>query len=250
MITSFFQSGFSKESLIQFLMLIPIVLISLSFHEFCHGYAAYLCGDNTAKNFGRLTMNPLKHLDPVGAIMMLLLGFGWAKPVPINTRNFRSFKKNLAFVSIAGPLSNLFIALVSCILLFLSSKILGTEIYYHSGYLFYNPETMTAFKNMVITFFYLFVVLNVGLAIFNLIPIPPLDGSRILSVALPSRLAYSYNRIEQYTRYIFLGIVLASYIPLNIGPFSDLSDLLFYPVSWVRETIIDGLFRLMSFIFN
>ena len=95
MIQTIFQNNFSRESFIQILMLIPIVLFSLSFHEFSHGYVAYKCGDNTAKNLGRLTLNPIKHLDPIGALMMLLLGYGWAKPVPIITRNFKKFGKCL-----------------------------------------------------------------------------------------------------------------------------------------------------------
>ena len=123
MITSILQNGFSSDSIITILMLIPIVLISLSFHELAHGYVAYLCGDKTARNFGRLTMNPIKHLDPIGALMMLLVGFGWAKPVPINTRNFKKFKRDLALVSIAGPLSNLLLAFIATIFIFIFYKV-------------------------------------------------------------------------------------------------------------------------------
>jgi Zn-dependent protease len=198
MIQTIFQNNFSRDSFIQILMLIPIVLFSLSFHEFSHGYVAYKCGDNTAKNLGRLTMNPIKHLDPIGAIMMLLLGYGWAKPVPIITRNFKKFKRDLVLVSVAGPLSNLILAFIGTILIFLCGKIMGISLYYESGYLFYQNE-MTNLQEIIIRFIYLFCVSNIGLAIFNLIPIPPLDGSRVVWTLLPHKLAVSYAKIEQYT---------------------------------------------------
>ena len=101
-----------------FLLMIPAVLIALVVHEVSHGYAAYLCGDNTAKAYGRLTLNPLKHLDPFGAIMMMLTGFGYAKPVPVNYRNLRKPRRDIALVSLAGPLSNLLLALIACVLYF------------------------------------------------------------------------------------------------------------------------------------
>ncbi len=248
MIQTIFQNNFSKDSFIQILMLIPIVLFSLSFHEFSHGYVAYKCGDNTAKNLGRLTMNPIKHLDPIGAIMMLLLGYGWAKPVPIITRNFKKFKRDIVLVSIAGPLSNLILAFIGTILIFVCGKIMGIGLYYEGGYLFYQNE-MTSLQDTIIRFIYLFCVSNIGLAIFNLIPIPPLDGSRVVWTLLPHKIAISYAKIEQYTRYIFIGLILSSYIRLPIGPFSSLSDLLFFPLQWAREAILNGMMWLASLIF-
>ncbi len=235
MITSILRNEFSSDAIINFLMLIPIVLISLSFHELAHGYVAYLCGDKTARNFGRLTMNPLKHLDPIGALMMLLVGFGWARPVPINTRNFKNFKRDLFLVSLAGPLSNLLLSFVAVIFLSVFVKIIGINILLYSK-----------LQLLIISFLYMFIVLNVGLAVFNLIPLPPLDGSRLISVLLPPKMAIAYNKVEDYTRFIFLGLILLSYIPFHFGSFSSLSDLVFFPIQWLRDTITDGLFWIAS----
>ena len=111
MLRELFQNGFSTETFISILLFIPVILISLTVHEYCHGYAAYKCGDNTAAFHGRLTLNPLSHLDPIGTLMMLVFGFGYARPVPINPRNFKKYKLGLCIVSLAGPLSNIFLAL-------------------------------------------------------------------------------------------------------------------------------------------
>lgn len=248
MIQSIFRNGFSSDVIIQYILIIPIVLISLSLHEFSHGYAAYLCGDHTAKNYGRLTMNPIKHLDPIGAIMMLIFGFGWAKPVPINTRNFKKFKRDLALVAIAGPLSNIALAIVSVLLLFLSGKLFGLGLVYDSGFLFYSAEP-SKLAMVVSTFLYTSAALNIGLAVFNLIPLPPLDGSRIITSILPRRLLNGYLQIEQYSRYIFLGIILSSYVPLRIFGFSSLADLIFFPIDWLRSGILNAILKLFSFIF-
>ncbi len=169
-------------------------LIALSIHEFAHGYAAYKLGDNTAANLGRLTLNPLKHIDPVGAIFMVLFRFGWAKPVPINPRYFKKPKRDFAITAVAGPISNIITALVSTLICVIFSKILVFAVDTAWSTLVYNTSY----------FFSVFAALNVGLGVFNLIPVPPFDGSRLIGAILPDKL---YWRIMKYERQIYWGVI-------------------------------------------
>lgn len=175
-----------------------VVLITLAIHEYCHAYAAYKLGDNTARDMGRLTLNPLKHLDPVGAICMLLFHVGWAKPVPINPRNFKNPKKGFAITAIAGPLSNIVMAFFGALvyLIILASL---------RGVLFVRDSFEYNFWNNVLLFVSLFHTINLGLGIFNLLPIPPFDGSRILNVVLPPK---AYFGIMKYERKIYYGVLI------------------------------------------
>lgn len=197
-----------------YILRIPIVLLSLSVHEVAHGYASYKLGDPTARNLGRLSLNPLKHLDPLGAICMLLFRFGWAKPVPINTRYFKNPKRDMAISALAGPISNLLMAFVA--------YIVGSYLLYfgaHGGYLgvdfSFNLIPLTdAGKIFYILylFFDTFFLLNISLAVFNLLPIPPLDGSRILFVILPDKLYFAVMKYEQIIYFVlmaclFLGVL-------------------------------------------
>ena len=217
--------GSMQNYLISLLLSLPIVLLSLSLHETAHGFAAWRLGDPTARNMGRLTLNPVKHLDPIGTLCMLLAGFGWAKPVPINTRNLRKPRRDMALCALAGPLSNLLLAIVFVLLLrFIGygwlARILPTSQFtYNVAY-------------FSILFLYYGVYMNVTLAIFNLLPIPPLDGSRILFLLLPPRL---YFKIAPYERYITIAVMLL----LLLGPLSNL-------ISLLTLLIVKGLFSLVG----
>ena len=202
MLLDLFRSGFAPEALMQLLLFIPTILISLTVHEYCHGYAAYKCGDNTAMFHGRLTLNPLKHLDPIGTIMMLVFGFGYARPVPINPRNFNHYKRDLCIVSIAGPLSNVFLAFIGILLNYSVLQI----IFLQSDATMIAALSSTLFEAWS-SFIQLFVISNVTLAVFNLIPIPPLDGSRLLSVLLPARISAKLDKYEQYIMLVVLALL-------------------------------------------
>ena len=173
---------------------LPGLLLALSMHEFAHGYAAYLMGDNTAKYNGRLSINPLDHLDPVGTICLLLFRFGWAKPVPINPYNFKNRRAGIIVVSLAGPFMNFILALLSAFALALISV--------------YMPYSkITEFLALVL---YYSEILNVGLMVFNLIPIPPLDGSKVLLELLPYRYKEFFYRMERYSTLLLLVLLFAN----------------------------------------
>lgn len=169
-------------------------LIALTLHEYAHGFTAYMLGDDTAKSMGRLSLNPIKHIDPFGALCMILFHFGWAKPVPIDPRNFKNPKRGFAITAIAGPLTNLILGFIT------------TFIYVVCINTF--KETGNAFvDNLLINtllFLIYFFSINIGLGIFNLIPVPPFDGSRILNVILPQKW---YFKVMQYERQIYLGVI-------------------------------------------
>jgi Zn-dependent protease len=190
------------DYVIYLLLTLPIILLSLSLHETAHGFIAYKLGDPTARNMGRLTLNPLKHLDPIGFLCMLLAGFGWAKPVPINSRNFKKPRRDIALTSIAGPISNLLLAFIFVIILRFSYAPLMSKIY-TSAMIAGDLSSRLAYYIWV--FLGIAIRLNITLAVFNLLPIPPLDGSKILYMFLPPKV---YFKIAPYERYISLIFML------------------------------------------
>lgn len=187
--------------LTEFLILIPPLLVAIVFHELAHGWVAWRLGDPTAKSAGRLTLNPLKHLDPIGTLVLFLTqAIGWARPVPVNPTYFRNPRQDMMWVGLAGPGANFVLALVMALLY--RTLPFWTSLFYP----LWGPLGLKFAKGLS-TMLFLGVQINVGLALFNLLPVPPLDGSRILAGALPPRLAYTYLRYE-YLGFIFLLVLV------------------------------------------
>ena len=205
--------GDIRSFIISLLLSLPIVFLSLSVHETAHGWAASRLGDPTAKSLGRLTLNPFKHIDPLGFICMVLCGFGWAKPGPINTRYFKKPKRDMAICAAAGPISNLLLALLFAVLLrVMTVAYAAVQITQFSYYVFFFLET----------FLYLGVSLNVTLAVFNLIPFPPFDGSRIFLVMLPTE---TYFKIMRYEQYIYIALMIALFLGFLDTPIDMVTNL-------------------------
>ncbi|MDU9047732.1 MAG: site-2 protease family protein [Candidatus Electrothrix sp. Rat3] len=190
----------------QLIITAPPFLFALTFHELAHGYTAWKLGDPTAKDAGRLTMNPLKHLDPFGVLAFFIMRIGWAKPVPVNPRYFQDPQKGMLLTALAGPVANLFLAIISAVLV----KVLAAVPI--SSQLMFN-----VFKPMF-DMMAASVWINVMLAVFNFLPIPPLDGSKILMGFLPLDKAASYARLEPYGFIILLVLFYTGMIGTVIMP--------------------------------
>lgn len=191
------------------LTVLPVLLIALPVHELAHGFIAYMLGDDTAKRSGRLSFNPFRHLDVLGALCIFFLGFGWAKPVPVNPYNFRNRKADMALTAIAGLLANLLMAF------------LALAIFAFAGQ---HAATNTVGYNLAALFVSNFAFINIGLCIFNLIPLPPLDGSRLLALILPE------NALSSFERYGIVPLLLIVFVFWRFisGPISNLTNNIFY----------------------
>ena len=224
---SFFSSDI-QDVVYKLLISLIISLVALPIHEYAHGYAAYRIGDNTAYRQGRLTLNPLVHIDPLGTLALVLFGFGWAKPVQINPLNFENPKKGMMLSALAGPLSNVGLAFISM-------------IFYKLSYIPVYMGMSGAFIMTVQTFLLYMISINITLAVFNFIPIPPFDGSRIATYFLPQRI---YFKIMQYENIIFIGLLVILWLGFLDGPISFVStsvtgilDFITRPIDWLTAVL-------------
>ena len=209
----------SLESiLMQILATLFVIFCILPLHEYAHGWMAERLGDHTARYAGRLTLNPLASLDPIGALFLLLFGFGWAKPVPVDTRNFKKPKRDMALTALAGPVSNLLASLVGAILYYVLVLILAA-----AG---------ISTPLFVQAFFSAYITINVALAVFNLLPIPPLDGSRIISAFLSDRAMNAYYRYQNIIIMVLFLLLFSGVLdrPLGIAQNAALEGVL-----WIAD---------------
>lgn len=217
-IISYLRNGEYLLAVISILSSCFVVFCCLPVHELAHGYIAYKLGDDTAKKQGRLTFNPFAHLNPIGTIMIFLFGIGYARPVPVNPNRFKNPKGGMALVAIAGPLSNLLMAFVfNFVYVALAANF-----------------NMTGFMGAVMYFFYFAAWVNITLAVFNLFPIPPLDGSKVLAALLPNRI---YNKYMMYERYIMIALFVLLFTGVLDKPISIVSGFFMRLISYLPALI-------------
>ena len=213
-----FTQNMDWSGLIDLLMQVAAVLLCLTIHETCHGLAAYALGDPTAKRMHRLSLNPLRHIDPFGALMMLAVGFGWAKPVPVDMRYFKHPKSGMALTALAGPASNFLLAYAAMLLY---------ALFY--GLLYAGAVSGTLSVGLL-DFCWLLASLSVGLWVFNLITFPPLDGSKVLEGVLPDRIYYQILRFERIGIVVLMAVLWTGVLD---GP-------LYAVRRWILELLLHG----------
>lgn len=220
MLFQILHGNFDFASIVaEILAVLLIVFLILPFHEWAHAFTASLLGDQSIKYRGRLSLNPLSHIDPMGALCLLLFGFGWAKPVPVDPRNFKNPKLGMAVTAIMGPVANLIAALVGLL-------VFNALFYFNIGFL------LTDIGGFVRTFLNFYISCNIGLAVFNLIPIPPLDGSKVLFLFLPDKAVDFFYRYQQ----IFFVVI---FILLYVGVLSPILNFatngIFEGLNWLAN---------------
>lgn len=199
---------FSQSGLISFLYTLPALLLSLSIHEYAHAYVAYKLGDKSQKAMGRLTLDPFKHIDPIGFLCIALVGIGWGKPVFIDDRNFKNRAKGVMLVSLAGPASNLILAVIFTIVL---------KILIMTGVI--SVVATSSIANILFNMFVLTIQFNVVFAVFNMLPVPPFDGSKVLHYFLPYKYKNIMYKLEKYSFVILLILFVTSLGSIIITPF-------------------------------
>lgn len=220
MLFSLFNGSLDMQTVIaEILACLLIIFIVLPFHEWAHGFVAYLLGDKTAKYSGRLSFSPLAHVDPFGALCLLLFNFGWAKPVPVNPNNFKRPKLGMAITALAGPAANVIASVVGGLLLHLLVFFIPSALYSSSGFIYY-----------VSVFLVQYIAINACLAVFNLVPIPPLDGSKILFMFLPDRWVENIYRYQMFFFFIIYALLFSGILSV---PLSYLQNGLINWVMWL-----------------
>lgn len=232
---NFFNMNFGIETVLEKFTTIIVIFLILPVHEYAHAWAANKLGDNTAGYMGRLTLNPLAHIDPIGALCLFIAGFGWAKPVPINPLKFKKQRLGIALTAAAGPLSNLIVSFAALVVYrfiisasFFRDGLMGLEAYLDSPFMGSVVEQSVNGVSMMFVILYMleiFIVINIGLAIFNLIPIPPLDGSKILSYFTSANFDRVINRYGMIINIIFMVILVSGVLSVPLG----------YVNGWIRE---------------
>ena len=219
--------GFDFTYILSILLSVVPSLLCITFHELSHGFVAYKLGDDTAKRAGRLTLNPIRHIDPMGLLMMAVFHFGWAKPVPINMYRFKDPKKGMAITALAGPASNLILAFV---FVFVWGAL-------------YQPLYRTSAGQYLLQMLSLGAYISTGLAVFNLIPIPPLDGSKVLLAVLSDENYTKLMRYESYGMIIMVALVATGILgrPLSTAVSTIYSHML-YPVAVSANRLVVNLF--------
>lgn len=204
------MQGLSVDTIMSFLTRAIVLFTAMPVHECAHGYIAGKLGDNTARERGRLTLNPLAHIDPIGTLLMFVSGFGWARPVPVDPRNFKHPRRDMALTALAGPVSNMIMALV---LLIIAKLLVG----FMPG--MRESSVAASLVDVIVTMLYI----NLYLAVFNLLPVPPLDGSKIIGIVFPDKIYFGIMRYERY-------ISLALFALLFTGVLST-------PLMWLAERV-------------
>jgi Zn-dependent protease len=208
--------------LVRVLKILPGIILGLTVHEYCHALVAHMCGDSTSKDQGRVTLNPLKHIDPLGFIMLIIAGFGWAKPVQFNEQNLRNPKTDVIKIALAGPLSNAVIAMVLSLVFSLLSSAL--------------PPYVSPTMQIVSEVFLYAIYINWALFIFNLIPLPPLDGSHLL-LSLFRKFPEIYSALYKYGSFLLFGLIIASMV----------TKINFLPITPAIRFLGDGFLSLVGY---
>lgn len=238
MLLNLLNSGLSpSEMVFRGIAIILILAYSLSIHEFMHGYSAYRLGDDTAKLQGRLTMNPLAHLDPMGAIMLLVVGFGWAKPTPVNYGKLTRFKDrniSIRIVSLAGVTANFLSAFIAYFLIAVT-----TIIFYKTGLYLKSDSAFEVFK-IIITLLGLLGYFNLLLMAFNLLPFPPLDGYHVLETFIPYKYKIKFQQYERFFSMAFLALIVFGMFSGN-SPLFWLIEKIMFPFKYIITTPLNSL---------